>query len=343
MSTPSPLKRLVRRFRRGNTDGAGDGTGAKGTAAAAPAPKGKKRKGNAGGEPAAKRVATTPNPKAAEEAQSPLLPESSTSFRTIGASMHAAANPDRIRLFDEAPSQAEITQYQRDGVQYKHWMANTNPTGPASIVPLSTLTINALIQPVPPNNRPLFEVKRSSFEATPEEIRESLRSTNIPVDSEAWRFSHLTHWNRNSPCYKHYIIQGAIIASEIFRRGYGPQWNDVALALYKQAAHVDTLKYIFFTNVENEETQPLLGYVIYPTRDWNIEGNLIPPVIRTWDMNTTTFEQILGTQIGRSAARLVLGAWPVGTHQITRIHTWYLRTDLHMRFDIEPIVAAPNP
>ncbi|KAJ5210904.1 hypothetical protein N7491_010719 [Penicillium cf. griseofulvum] len=360
MSTPSssPLKRLVRRFRRGNTDGAGDGApaaAAKGTAAAiapvaptTPPPKcTKKRKGDAGDDglaPAAKRAAPTPDPNAKEEpeAQSPLLPKTPRSFRTVAAAMAAATNPDRIRIFEDAPTDEEIKEYQRRGVEYQHWMANTNPTGPAPPVALSTLTIDALIQPVPPNTRPLFNVKKSGFEPAPEEIRESLKSTNLPRDSETWRFSHLTHLNSNSSCYKHYIIKGAIVASEIFRRGYGPRWSEIALSLYKQNATVDTLQHLFFTNVVNDETQPLLGKVIYPSRDWNIDGRLLTPIIRTWDMNTPAFEQILGTQLGRIAGLLVLGAWPVGTHQITKIHTWYLRTDLHMRFDIEPIVAAPH-
>lgn len=57
-------------------------------------------------------------------------------------------------------------------------------------------------------------------------------------------------------------------------------------------------------------------------------------------MDTPEFQQILGTQLGRGVARLVLGAWRKGTHQIPRIHTWFLRSNLHMRFDIEPRVPA---
>ncbi|KAF4771617.1 hypothetical protein HAV15_004330 [Penicillium sp. str.  len=133
---------------------------------------------------------------------------------------------------------------------------------------------------------------------------------------------------RKVSSYEHYILQGAIIVKAVYRKKRGPQWNDIALALYKHEAAIDTLRYVYYTTVENKETQPLVGKVLYN----NLPGPGSGPeaTFRIWRMHTPEFQQILGTKLGRATSRLVLAAWPRGS--------------LHMRFDIEPIArASPHP
>ena len=278
------------------------------------------------------------------------LPELPTSSRNISMYMgknSANMKPDQIHILQRTPQKAEVDEYQTTGAQYEGWMANTNRSGPECSVSQSTQTVAALIEANPPDE-PLFNVWDSSFVVPPVEIRESLKSTDLPKNprSKDYRHSSLQRNAKlyNVSSYDHCIVKGAIIASSIFRMDWGPRWSDIALALYKQDAAIDTLRYVFMIEVENDETLPLVRKVLYRNNDLpSPENRTTTPTIHAWNMNTPEFQQILGTQLGRAVACLVLGAWPIGTHQITRIHTWFLRGDLHMRFDIEPIVpAAPT-
>ncbi|KAJ5800814.1 uncharacterized protein N7518_002882 [Penicillium psychrosexuale] len=277
----------------------------------------------------------------------PELPTSPGNISMYMGNISANINPDQIYILQPTPEKAQIDKYRTTGAQYEAWMANTNPAGPACPVTQSTLTIAALVEANPPDE-PLFSVWESSFVVPPIEIRESLKSTDLPKNPrlKKYRHSSLQRNARNEQVhhvssYDHCIVKGAIIATSIFRMEWGPRWSDVALALYKQDAAIGTLRYVFMVEVENDETLPLVGKVLYRNNDLpGPETRGTTPTIYAWDMNTPEFQQILGTQLGRAVACLVLGAWPMGTHRITRIHTWFLKRDLHMRFDIEPIVPA---
>ncbi|KAJ5592321.1 hypothetical protein N7537_009225 [Penicillium hordei] len=241
------------------------------------------------------------------------------------------------------PPKEKIDRYQATGAQFEDWMANTNSAGPACPVVQSRLTLAALVDCSPPE-RPEFDVWKSEFVVPPAEIRGCLESTGLPRNerSKDYRYSHL-HRNGNLmgvPTYEHCMVEGAIIVKAVFRRKQGPQWTDIALALYKHDAAIDTLRYVYYTTVENKETQPLVGKVLYPNNNLPGLGNRAGATIQTWHMHTPEFQQILGTKLGRATARLVLAAWPRGTHEIPRINTWFWSGNLHMRFDIEPVARV---
>ncbi|KAJ6133554.1 hypothetical protein N7471_008769 [Penicillium samsonianum] len=276
------------------------------------------------------------------------LPKLTATPRNVGmwvGKFSANMNPDKITILDPTPERETIDQFQRTGAQFQAWMAKTNPDGPACPVSQSTLTIDDLIEPNHPDPKSMFIVWKSELVASPVEIRESLKSTALPSDPKSKKYRY-TSIQRNRKMrdvsnYEHCIVEGAIVAKSIYRNNGGPYWGDVALALYKQDAEIDTLRYVFATTVENDETLPLVGKVLYRNNNLPGPGNRAStPTIHTWQMDTPEFQQILGTQLGRAVARLVLSAWRKGTHQIPRIHTWFLRGNLHMRFDIEPRVPA---
>lgn len=289
------------------------------------------------------------DPEEDPEAKLPNLTASPRSPGMYTGRLSSKLNPDKIHILDRTPKRAKINHYQATGAEFENWMANTNPAGPACPVRQSTLTLAALVEARPPNE-PLFKVWETSFVPPPREIRESLRTTNLPRNpkSDDYRHSKLQRnkmWNEVST-YEHCIVGGAIVVHAAFRHKWGPQWSDIALALYKRDSEIDTLQYDFMVTVENEETLPLVGRVLY--RENNLPGprnRSITPAIHTWNLNTPQFQQILGSQMGRAVARLVLAAWPAGTHQIPTIHTWFLSGNLHMRFDIARIgsTGAPPP
>lgn len=273
------------------------------------------------------------------------LTRSPRSMRTRASNAFAVMNPDRIHVLESTPPRETINRYQARGAQFEDWMANTNPTGPACPVAQSTLTLADLVEGNPPE-KPEFDLWNVEFVAPPNEIRGTLTSAGLPDDSRVknYRYSKMNNSDpmTDVPSYEHYIVEGAIIVKAVYRRERGTQWNDIALALYKHEADINTLRYVYYTTVENEETQPLVGKVLYN----NPPGSRSTPesTFRIWRIHTPEFQQILGSQLGRATSRLVLAAWPRGTHQIPRVNTWFLSGNLHMRFDIEPIArASPRP
>ncbi|CAI7616205.1 unnamed protein product [Penicillium glandicola] len=245
------------------------------------------------------------------------LPELPTTPRNFGSYIGRASthmNPEKIHIMGGTPKKEEVNEYQATGAQFEEWMANTNPAGPVCPVAQSTLTMIDLLEAIKPN-APLFTVWESYFSAPPSEISASLALTNLPKNPASKDYRHLT-LQRNRmlgkvSTYEHYTVSGAIIAIAIFRRKYGPQWYDIALALYKRDAAIDTLRYVFMVSVENDETLPLVGKVLYPNHNLpGYDSRDQSPTIYTWNMNTSDFQKILGTQLGRSVSRLVLAAWP---------------------------------
>ncbi|CAG8898770.1 unnamed protein product [Penicillium egyptiacum] len=284
----------------------------------------------------------TPSPESTEQvpgADRPELPATPRNLRMYAGKFSATVNTDRIHIPQPTPPRNEITRFRRRGLQFENWMANTNQSGAASGVAPSTQRLRPLVEASPPNE-PLFNVWRTSYGGPPAEIRESLKSTNLPQNARGQHYRHSSLIRDkviDVSSYVHYIVEGAIIAQEIFRKE-GPYWSDIALALYKHDAQIDTLRYVFMLHVENDETIALVGKVLYRQhRLPGPENRATTPEIHTWRMRTADFERILGTQLGRAVSRLVLAAWPVGTHHIPRIHTWFLSSHLHMRFDIERI------
>lgn len=272
------------------------------------------------------------------------LPESPRDMQMLASSFYSFINPDKLHMIERTPPRETVNRYQATGAQFEDWMANTNSTGPACPVVQSTLTLANLVG----GNSPEFIVSRSYFVVPPAEIRDTLELIGLPHEPKSKNYRYIKLYrpgNASKVCtYEHYIVPGAVIVQTAYRRQRGPQWYDIALALYKHDAAIDTLQYVYYTSVENEETQPLVGKVIYPSN--NIPGaeSTAGSRMRIWRMHTPEFQQILGSQLGRATSRLVLAAWPRGTHQIPRVNTWFLSGNLHMRFDIEPIArASPRP
>ncbi|KAJ6129484.1 hypothetical protein N7512_002264 [Penicillium capsulatum] len=119
-----------------------------------------------------------------------------------------------------------------------------------------------------------------------------------------------------------------------------PPISQISQALYQRCHSMSNLRYVFVTHVINDETSHLVTKLIY-SRDnglvWNY-GDKKPIALepQTWPRGSDEYDALLGSQIGKVVAYLVLGGFERGTRRIARIMTWPAeRRRLMMRFDIE--------
>ncbi|KAJ5482277.1 hypothetical protein N7475_001089 [Penicillium sp. IBT 31633x] len=132
--------------------------------------------------------------------------------------------------------------------------------------------------------------------------------------------------------------EGIMIAEGIFRCD-GPQFSEVARALFQEVAEPQTLRYFYACDIVNANTRRFVQEMLYTSRN-NLEWPPGYEAPRIWHYNTPEYQGILGTRIGKCAAYLVLEIFPRGTRYIARIMTWDHACSIQMRFDIEPIPAS---
>jgi hypothetical protein len=125
--------------------------------------------------------------------------------------------------------------------------------------------------------------------------------------------------------------QGVVFLEDVNRpRGSGfPYISEITKAIYEKDFNIDTLRYVFVTDVANPITRGFIIGVLWPSNTAN------PRVIGP---ETPEFQVILGTPIGKIVAYLILNAFARGTRRIARIVLWHdIYASPHLRFDIEQI------
>ncbi|CAI7610242.1 unnamed protein product [Penicillium glandicola] len=224
-------------------------------------------------------------------------------------------NDDRPPLSEEA-----VWEFHRKGAEYQRWIAD--PTLDGCKCGRSSLTLFELFNNS--NRKARFHCISNHFGDPPEHIAENLEESGLPSTEKKYRFATLTHHGPDKDGYK----------SET--EFTGPNWSNVALAQYTFDHPIDTLKYLYFINVQNKETLPYVQESLYPR--WDIDWPMVNKLERQiWEHGTHEYQEILGTALGKAAACLVLGAWDRGTHRIARVHTLGRDYQIHLRFDIEPL------
>jgi hypothetical protein len=137
----------------------------------------------------------------------------------------------------------------------------------------------------------------------------------------------------------HMVGLGLLVAQSIWRYGNRtPHWNEVARAVYTRDYSMDTLRHLMFENVVNDRTAGYICRVLYPRCGLNIKySDGEPP--ETIQRGTVEYHEFLGTTLGRSAAILLISAFPRGTRSISRIVIWFKDHKIHVRVEIEPFNA----
>ncbi|CAI7591193.1 unnamed protein product [Penicillium discolor] len=213
---------------------------------------------------------------------------------------------------DDRPpvSDEQVGKYYQKGATYEAWIAD--PTRDGCPCAQSEHTLFGILNHSDKKKR--FHCSENQFADPPPPIQDDLAQLGFPTK------------------------EGVIIGECIYRYA-GPNWSDIALAQYKFDHPIDTLKYLYFTNVQNEETLPYVQEILYPRHDvdWPCADRIESQV---WEYGTEEYREILGTKLGNAAACLILGAWERGTHCIARVHTLGRQYHIHLRFDIEPVPVS---
>lgn len=284
--------------------------------------------------------------KSAEPAESPESPESLLPYPIPDDNSVSSdgkippAHPDDVS--DDTPpvSDEQVEKYYQKGAAYETWIAD--PTRDGCPCRQSEHTLFGMFNHSDKKKR--FHCPQNHWDDPLPSIKEDLEQLGFPINGQRCRFTRLILHSYDEKGYKreseyqHSLAEGVIIGECIYRYT-GPNWSDIALAQYKFDHPIDTLKYLYFTNVQNEETLPYVQETLYPRHDvdWPRVDRIQSQV---WEYGTGDYREILGTKLGNAAACLVLGAWERGTHRIARVHTLGRQLHLHLRFDIEPVPVS---
>ncbi|QQK41942.1 Actin-binding FH2 [Penicillium digitatum] len=209
--------------------------------------------------------------------------------------------------WEDFVSDETVANYRAIGAQYQAWIAG--PTTTPCPIRQSKVTWTDLVHH--PLEEFSFEVHLDDFRSTPEEVG-NIASTGLSTEN-TWRYIFLRqygYWDggrqEGYTVYQHRTGLGAIFVENITRR-FGPYWAQVAQAQYQLDNHIDTLRYVYFTNVQNLHTWPYVECHLYPRHDLHWFDDHEP---QCWAYGTREYQELLGTKLGRGVARLVLGAWP---------------------------------
>ncbi|KGO71562.1 hypothetical protein PITC_044390 [Penicillium italicum] len=237
------------------------------------------------------------------------------------------------------PTVKDVTRYRNLGAQYQAWI--DNPEAPGCLIQPATLTIEEMIDEA----RPLpWTIDESCFTVEPMALEGGdVESMNIARGGPRYRYTHI----RQDPGpntfaaneFEHRVARGVLSAERIYRED-GPHWNEVARAQYLLDFNLKTLRHVIFTDINNDETGPYIRHELYPRLgvNWPQAGNVQCMV---FEHGSAEYQELLGTKLGKAVACLILSSFHRGTMKITRVVTWCNSTAPQMRFEIEPVIAAP--
>jgi hypothetical protein len=232
---------------------------------------------------------------------------------------------------NRAPSDEQIARYRELGVRYQEWIEDASAPG-------------CRIQPAKLTAAQLFEVPqpwdRDEWQYTERPtILDNADPDSMDLQSSNYRSVTASQWDTSVLEYNFYShINGLnIILGNNISRENGPFWNEVATALYEIDFPISTLRHIAFCNVVNEETGPYIKYTLYPRHNMLWENARDNPC-KKFERGTDSYHEILGTQLGKAAASLVISSFPRGSMMIRRIVTWADVYDVQIRFEIVPLL-----
>lgn len=223
---------------------------------------------------------------------------------------------------------------QRQGIQLQQWM---NEPSSSKNVP------ECKVQPCKLKFEQLVSLARFDQGYSAVQIEE-FKPAGIN-DDDQWKKVHIIETDpelepgRDRVIVWEGLVAPGILAIEEIVRKTGPYSSEIAHAVYENFFPVDTLEQVFIMDVQNENTDRFIVQELYT----EVNGLGWPDEeVRYWQRDTPEFNALLGTDLGKVVASLVLGAFERGTRRISQIAICFSLDLPQLRFDIEKISPLPS-
>ncbi|KXG49394.1 uncharacterized protein PGRI_032640 [Penicillium griseofulvum] len=250
---------------------------------------------------------------------------------------------------DQKPSAAQVATYRAKGAQLQRWLEDPNEPN-CYISPIMT-TINDLLQAPSPRT---FEVGSAGLD-DPCDLMDGGEPESVGLITTGHHYRYTTISDRVTDpkvleafqreyannSYAHICGPGLLVAHSIFRYD-NFQWNEIGHAVYTIDRPIDTLKYIMFRHVINEETEPYILKVLYPRLGLRFKIQQFEPCQKI-ERGTPEYEELLGTKLGKAAAILLISSLPRGTRRIARAVIWNVGGKIMVRFEVESTTDEEIP
>jgi len=113
-----------------------------------------------------------------------------------------------------------------------------------------------------------------------------------------------------------------------------PPMSEITQAVYQKDFSLSDLRYVLVSDIINTDTREFVTNHL-PQLHRGPAAAAGYTEVTTFEYNTTMYQALLATRIGKMVVYLVLGAFDRGTRRIARINVWFYERKLQMRFDIE--------
>ncbi|OGE57138.1 hypothetical protein PENARI_c002G08139 [Penicillium arizonense] len=193
------------------------------------------------------------------------------------------------------------------------WLNNANE--PGCPIPKTTVTMANL----PPLGLPV--------ETSVEDADSVCQFLSLHKNELPW-----AHWSGR--------IGPGVMIIECIRRendSTAPWISELTKAIYENYSSLSDLRYVFLTDVQNEDTVECITTIChthrlpYPSDD---DHGTWPTGV--WMPPSPEFNALLGTRLGKVVAYFILGAYGQGVKRIAKITFFNAkRKQLNLRFDIE--------
>lgn len=222
--------------------------------------------------------------------------------------------------------------YQQRGQIVQNWLKY--PFEPCPI-PQSTLTFQDL------SENPVYLIDEENDGPLPPAYEMNYPNDVGGADEKNSRRYILERDNPRQDWYG-FTAPGVLFVENIKRQKTDPPRKDfsmseVSMAIYNHRFDTDTLRYVIFAHVTNQQTLFIgrgLHDLYKPTTDTQI-----------WDYGSPEYQKLLGTRLGKLTAYMLLGAFDRGSRRIARVVTWTNPSfgTPWVRFDIEVVSPCDIP
>lgn len=231
-----------------------------------------------------------------------------------------------------APPQMKYGKLQRQGGRMREWISDANKAH--CPVSASTLTLQGF--------QGTYSIPcDSEAKNLDQDLRDQVIALGLPKGFEKDEDSVYRYFDIqvSGLTWTGYTGPGLIVMDVIERdnrRKVSPPWiSDVARVLYEKDFSIADLRYVFLTEIVNDETVDMINRLYNESLGITL-GTSTP---QNWAFKSPEYDALLGTRLGKTVSALVLSSFDRGTRRIEQIVSWPSPSSGNpcLRFDITVI------